>query len=102
MDTTHTVPHGVLWHTFRHDVGRGGELTMSIPAEIIQFPIKKKRGRPKGSKKIIKPKVMIDVGIDSIKHYCFEIFNAARNKDKSCENALVGLLHWFRVNYIDN
>jgi hypothetical protein len=85
---------------------------MSIPAEIIQFPLKKKRGRPKGSKNRVympsgqpivkRESVMKEPHIDSVKHYCFEIFNAARNKDKTCENALVGLLHWFRVNYIDN
>lgn len=87
-------------------------------AEIIEFPIKKKRGRPKGSKnKIYQPNgteitkydrptlqseskpIMGD--IDNLKIYCFEIMKKVRCMDKKTQYAFVGLLNWFRVAYLD-
>jgi len=88
---------------------------MNAPADIIQFPVKRKRGRPKGSKNKtyrpngteIQPKqaaeprtegVIGDIG--DVKHYCYEIMRQTRAKGRSAEIALVGLLHWFKVNYL--
>lgn len=87
---------------------------MNAPADIIQFPVKRKRGRPKGSKnKVlpngaeIQPKQAAEprtegvIGdIDNVKHYCHEIMQQTRAKGRSAEIALVGLLHWFKVNYL--
>lgn len=88
---------------------------MMHPAEIIQFPVKRKRGRPKGSKnKVYRPSgqeiperktpepvpqpIMGDV--DTVKQYCYEIMQLTRANGRPAEIALVGLLHWFKVNYL--
>jgi len=84
-------------------------------AEVIHLPVKRKRGRPRGSKnKVFRPDVSprfskqqpepasqpIMGDIDTIKHYCHEIMRQASAKGRSTEIALVSLLHWFRVNYL--
>ena len=88
---------------------------MNAPADIIQFPVKRKRGRPKGSKNKtyrpngteIQPKQAVEprpegvIGdIDNVKQYCYEIIQQTRAKGRSTEIALVGLLHRFKVNYL--
>ena len=88
---------------------------MNAPADIIQFPVKRKRGRPKGSKNKtyrpngaeIQPKQTVEprtegvIGeIDNVKHYCYEIMQQTSTKGRPAEMALVGLLHWFKVNYL--
>ena len=87
---------------------------MNAPADIIQFPVKRKRGRPKGSKNKVRPSgteiqpkqaaeprtegVIGD--IDNVKQYCYEIMQQTISKGRPAEMALVGLLHWFKVNYL--
>jgi len=88
---------------------------MNAPADIIQFPVKRKRGRPKGSKNKtyrpngteIQPKQAVEprpegvIGdIDNVKQYCYEIMQQTISKGRPAEMALVGLLHWFKVNYL--
>ena len=87
---------------------------MSVPAEVIHFPVKRKRGRPKGSKNKVRPsgteiqpkqtaepRTEGVIGeIDNVKHYCNEIMQQTRARGRRTEIALVGLLHWFKVNYL--
>ena len=88
---------------------------MSVPAEVIHFPVKRKRGRPKGSrnktyrpngteiqpKQTAEPRTEGVIGdIDNVKHYCYEIMQQTSAQGRSAEIALVELLHWFKVNYL--
>jgi len=66
---------------------------------------KNKTYRPNGTeiqpKQAVEPRPEGVIGdIDNVKQYCYEIIQQTRASGRRTEIALVGLLHWFKVNYL--